>query len=212
MPPLFPWFGIIRSRVLFFICARAFSISHILLSLFFFYFPLYASTLPSVRGYTLPSCCFSTARVRFPFLTSYYPSSSFISPYMPSLSPRLGVIRSQAAVFSSARVLFSISPILLPLFFFLSLDMPLLSPRLGVIRLRAAVFHLRKRLFHFSSFVLPLLYFSFLQTCRTHVPKIGQTAPDRSPDARARMSAEWQPTCIASISEIANLHQNSVLN
>ena len=126
MPPLFPRLGVIRSRTArFHLRACFFHFSYLTLPLLLF-LPLYASTLPSVRGYTLARCCFSFARVRFPFLRYYSYSSSFSSPYMPPLFLRLGVIRSRP---------------------------PIHSP--------------------------------FLQTGRKHAPNFGQTAPDRSPDARA---------------------------
>ena len=137
---------------------RAFSISHISRSLLSFFFTLYASTRPSLRGYTFARCCFSFPRVRFPFFKYYSPSSSFVSLYMPPLFHRLGVIRSRAAVFQ-LRACFSISHISSSLFFFLSPYMPPLFPRLGVIRSRAAVFHLRACVFHFSDITLTLLLF-----------------------------------------------------
>ena len=159
VPPLFPWLGAIRSRAAVFDLRVCFSISHISLSLFFFFFPLYASTLPSVRGYTLARCCFSFARVRFPFLRCYSPSSAFVSLYMSPLFPLLGVIRSRAAVCSSARVLF---PFPIPHSTPSSFSAPYMPPpfpRLGVIRSRAAVFHLRACVFHFSDISLTLLLF-----------------------------------------------------
>ena len=121
VPPLFPWLGAIRSRAAVFDLRVCFSISHISLSLFFFFFPLYASTLPSVRGYTLARCCFSFARVRFPFLGYYSYSSSFSSPYMPPLFPRLGVIRSRTARFHLRACFFHFSYLTLPLLLFLPL-------------------------------------------------------------------------------------------
>ena len=82
-PPLFPWLGAIRSRAAIFELRVCFSISHISLSLFFFFFPPYASTLPSVRGYTLARCCFSSARVLFHFSYLTPPLLLLFSPVCP---------------------------------------------------------------------------------------------------------------------------------
>ena len=210
VPPLFPWLGAIRSRAAVFDLRVCFSISHISLSLFFFFFPLYASTLPSVRGYTLARCCFSFARVRFPFLRYYSYSSSFSSPYMPPLFPRLGVIRSRTARFHLRACFFHFSYLTLPLLLFLPLYASTL-PSVGgytLARCCVSLFHLRACVFHSPDLILNLLLFSspymlplflrlgvirsrppihspFLQTGRKHAPNFGQTAPDRSPDARA---------------------------
>ena len=118
-PPLFPWLGAIRSRAAIFELRVCFSISHISLSLFFFFFPLYASTLPSVRGYTLARCCFSFARVRFPFPRCYSP---FCFPLHVSTLPSVrGYTLARCCLFICARA-FSISHTsLYPVFFFCAL-------------------------------------------------------------------------------------------
>ena len=60
---------------------------------------------------------------------SYSPSSSFYSPYMPPLFPRLGVIRPHADAFSLRERLFSICHFEFPSSSFRSFYMPPLSPR-----------------------------------------------------------------------------------
>ena len=86
---------------------------------------------------------------------------------MPPLFPRLGVIRSRVAVFHLRACVFHSSDLTLNLLLFSSPYMPPLFLRLGVIRSR------------------PPIHSRFLQTGRKHAPNFGQTAPDRSPDARA---------------------------
>ena len=93
---LFPWSGVIHFARCYVSSARAPpSISHIIdFSSNSFYFPLYASTLPSARGYTLARCCFHPrgrplhSHISLPLL--------FISPYMLPLFLRLGVIYTLA--------------------------------------------------------------------------------------------------------------------
>ena len=55
---------------------------------------------------------------------SYSPSSSFYSPYMPPLFPRLGVIRSHADAFNLRERLFSICHFKFPSSSFRSFYMP----------------------------------------------------------------------------------------
>ena len=90
--------GLYTCALLFFICARApfhsSYISFLLLSI-----SSYASTLPSVRGYTPARCYCSSARAPPSVSHKFLSQLVFIPPDMLPLFPRLGVIHLRAVIF-----------------------------------------------------------------------------------------------------------------